>query len=180
MQTKDVVYVALFAALTAALGVVPPLAVPVIAVPITAQSIGPMLAGGILGAKRGGLAMVLMLVLIAAGLPLLAGGRGGFGVFLGPSGGFLFGWPIAAFVIGWLVERTWSRLTFLRALAIILFGGVVVLYLIGVPWIAAVAQISIVQATMGALAFVPGDVAKAVIAALVTLVVKRAYPLIKP
>ncbi|MBB4265273.1 biotin transporter BioY [Roseospira visakhapatnamensis] len=178
MQTKDIVYIALFAALTAALGLFPPLAVPVIAVPITAQSMGPMLAGGILGAKRGALALVLLLVLVALGLPLLAGGRGGFGVFLGPTGGFMIGWVVAAFVIGWLFERYWSRLSFLLAVTFMLIGGVAVVYLFGILWLVFSAQISVAQATLSSMAFIPGDIVKAVLAALVALVIKRSYPLI--
>src|SRR4051794_41975632 len=64
-----------------------------------------MLAGAVLGARRGFLAVLLLLVLVAVGLPLLAGGRGGLGVFATPSVGFLLGWPVAALVIGWPSER---------------------------------------------------------------------------
>ena len=66
MATKDIVLIALFAALVAALGVVPNITLPMAGgVPITAQSMGVMLAGALLGAKRGGLAIVLFLVLVA-------------------------------------------------------------------------------------------------------------------
>ena len=105
MQSRDIVYIALFAALTAALALFPPVTVPVLGVPVTAQSLGVMLAGALAGARNGALAMVLFLALVAAGLPLLAGGRGGLGVLMGPSGGFLFAWPIAAWVIGMLLSR---------------------------------------------------------------------------
>jgi biotin transport system substrate-specific component len=80
MSTRDIVYIALFAAIVGALGMFPPITLPLIGVPITAQSLGVMLAGSVLGARRGGLAIVLFLVLVAIGVPLLAGGRGGFGV----------------------------------------------------------------------------------------------------
>ena len=76
---RDVVLIALFAAITAGLAIFPPLVLPVVGVPVTAQSLGPMLAGGVLGARRGGLSMLLFLALVAMGLPLLAGGRGGRG-----------------------------------------------------------------------------------------------------
>lgn len=178
MTTKDIVYVALFAALTAALGVFPPVTLPVIGVPITAQSMGAMLAGSILGARRGALALVLLLVLVAVGLPLLAGGKGGFGVFLGPSAGFLFGWPLTAFVTGWLFERYWTRLTFLHAAAFLALGGIVVLYPLGILWIAAVAGIPVATAALSSAAFIPGDIVKIVLTAVVALAVKRSYPLI--
>ena len=97
MTVKDMVYAALFAALTAALGLLPMVAVPGLPVPIHAQSLGVMLAGGVLGAKRGGLAMLVFMALVAAGLPLLSGGRGGIGIFLGPTGGFALGYIPGAF-----------------------------------------------------------------------------------
>src|SRR5437870_466539 len=102
---RDLALIATFAALVAALGLVPAFTPPGMSVPITAQSLGVMLAGAVLGAHRGALSLVLLLVLVAVGLPLLAGGRGGLGVFAGPSVGFLLGWPVAAYVVGWLTER---------------------------------------------------------------------------
>ena len=111
LTTRDMVHIALFAAIMAALGLLPPIPVGFIPVPITAQSMGVMLAGSILGAKRGALAILLFLALVAVGLPLLSGGRGGLGVFFGPTAGFLLSWPVGAFVTGWLTERFWKRLS---------------------------------------------------------------------
>jgi biotin transport system substrate-specific component len=180
MRITDIVYIALFAAIIAVLGLAPMVVLPVVPVPVTAQTLGVMLAGSILGARRGALAVVLFLVLVAAGLPLLAGGRGGLSVFAGPGAGFLLGWPLGALVIGWLVERFWSRLGFLRLLAIHLLGGILAIYAIGIPVLAWISGISIWQAALGALTFVPGDVLKAVFATSAALFVKRGYPLISP
>ncbi|MBO6553581.1 MAG: biotin transporter BioY [Roseitalea sp.] len=180
METRNVVFIALFAAIVAALAVFPPITLPLVGVPITAQSLGVMLAGGVLGAVRGGLAVVLFLVLVAIGLPLLAGGRGGFGVFLGPSGGFLVGWIVAAYAIGYMTERLWHRLNYLVAAGICFAGGVVLLYAIGVPWSAFVAEIPIGTALAGSLPFIPGDIIKCLIAAGVMVIVKRSYPIITP
>ena len=178
MNTKDIVYIALFAALIAALGVFPPLTVPIIAVPITAQTLGVMLAGGILGAKRGALSIVLFLILLAVGLPLLSGGRGGLPVFSGTTAGFLLGWIVGAYVVGFIVEKNWHNLNFFSAMTAGVIGGIVVVYLFGIPWIAIAAQISFLDAFIGSMAFVPGDLIKAVIAATVILIVKKSYPLI--
>jgi biotin transport system substrate-specific component len=180
MQTRDVVFIALFAAIIAALAVFPPITLPVVAVPITAQSLGVMLAGGVLGAKRGGLAVVLLLVLVAIGLPLLSGGRGGLGVFFGPTAGYLVGWVAAAFVIGYLTEKLWHRLNFIYAFLICICGGVVLLYAIGIPWSAFVAKITIATAFTGSMPFIPGDIIKALVAAAVMVTVKRSYPIISP
>lgn len=178
MNTRDLVYIALFAAVTAALGLFPPITLPLVGVPITAQSLGVMLAGAVLGGKRGGLAMLLFLLLVAIGVPILAGGRGGFAVLLGPGGGFLLSWPLVAFLIGWATERAWFRLGYVTAFAIIAGFGIVLMYAFGIPWIAVVADISLGKAFIGALAFVPGDLVKAAIAAFVAVTVKRVYPII--
>ena len=177
MTTRDIVLIALFAALTAALGLFPP--VYVVAAPVTAQSLGVMLAGSVIGARRGALAMLVFLVLVAVGAPILAGGRGGFGLFLGPSGGFLLAWPIAAFVIGWLTERQWHHYGYGVAALINAIGGMVVIYLIGVPWLSAVTDLSLLQASIASASYLPGDAIKVAIAAFVAVTVKRAYPIIE-
>ena len=102
---RDLALVAVFCGIVAALGVVPALYPFGQAVPITAQSMGVMLAGALLGARRAGLALLLFVALVAAGLPLLAGGAGGIGMFVTPRAGFLFGFPLAAFAVGWITER---------------------------------------------------------------------------
>lgn len=174
MSNRTIVYIALFAAVTAVLGLLPPIPLSFIPVPITARSLGVMLSGSILGARRGGLAMLLFLLLIAIGIPQ-ASGRSGLGIFFSPSGGFLLAFPLAAFTIGWLVERSWQGLNLTRLLLFNLIGGVGVVYAIGVPWLAILAGS---KTALASVAFLPGDVIKAVIAALVAVTVKRAYPLI--
>ncbi len=176
MNTKDIVYIALFAALIAVLGVFPPITVPVIGVPITAQSMGVMLAGALAGAKRGGLAVVLFLLLVAVGLPLLSGGRGGVGVFFGASAGFLFAYPLAAVIIGSLFERNATLPTWPVAFAYVTLGGILFLYAIGIPWIAVVANIPLSKAAIGSIAYIPGDLIKAGLTVAITLGVRRAYP----
>lgn len=175
MTTKDIVLIALFAALTAALGVIPQITLPM-GVPITAQSMGVMLAGAFLGAKRGGLAIILFLALLAVGLPLLAGGRGGLGVFFGASGGFLIGFPVGAFVIGYLFDRYAGRPPLFPSILFMLLGGVGVVYLFGVPWLAVIAELSVWQALVASAAFLPGDVIKAVLASLILREVRKAIP----
>lgn len=179
MRVHDIAYVALFAALTAVLGLVPRIDITALAVPITAQSLGPMLAGSIIGARRGALSQALFLFLVAAGLPLLTGGRGGLGVFAGPSAGFLLAFPLAAALIGWLTQRLWRRFGFAEALLANLIGGVALIYACGIPVLAAVTGMSLASAALASLIFLPGDCIKAVLAALVASFVKRGYPLIE-
>jgi biotin transport system substrate-specific component len=174
--SRDLALIATFAGVVAALGLVPAFIPPGFTVPITAQSLGVMLAGAVIGARRGALSLVLLLVLVAVGLPLLAGGRGGLGVFAGPSVGFLLGWPVAAFVIGWLTERGGATYRLPWGLVANALGGIVVLYAAGIVGIAAVAGVSVQAAWVSTWIFLPGDLTKAVIAAFVARGVHAAYP----
>lgn len=178
MSTRDIVYIALFAALTAALGLFPPFPL-VTGVPITLQSIGPLLAGAILGARRGFLSQFLFVVLALVGLPILAGGRGGFGVLLGPTGGFLLSWPVIALIVGYLVERYWRNLTLPKSIGICLLGSIVISYVMGTPWMAVLLNMKMLEALAALLPFVPGDIAKAVLASVIAMAVRRSYPIIE-
>jgi biotin transport system substrate-specific component len=173
---RDLALIAIFAGIVAALGIVPAVTPPGFSVPITAQSLGAMLAGAVIGARRGSLSVLLLLVLVAIGLPLLAGGRGGLGVFAGPSVGFLVGWPVAAFVIGWITERGGPAYKLHWGVVANLVGGIVVLYALGIAGMTAVLGISVPAAAVACWIFIPGDIAKAVIAALVARGVHAAYP----
>lgn len=180
VSTRDLVHVALFAAIAAALGVFPPLVLPVIGVPITAQSMAPMLAGSILGARKGTMSVALFLLLIAFGMPLLAGGRGGLAIFAGPGGGFILGWMVAAFVIGWLCQHFWSKARVWHFAAFNMIGGALVLYPLGIAWISWTAGIPLTQAAISSAAFLPGDMLKVIAAALVAETVRRSYPIMAP
>lgn len=163
---KNVTYIALFAALIAVLGLVPQITLAV-GVPITAQSLGVMLCGTVLGAKRGGLAALLFVGLVALGLPLLSGGRGGLGVFSSPTVGFVVGFPIAAFVTGLVMEK-WRASIGVAAAGAALLGGVIVLYLIGISGMALVLGKSWIAASGLIAAYLPGDILKVALAAFIT------------
>jgi len=172
---RSLTMVALFAALIAVLGLFPSFML-FTGVPISAQSLGVMLCGAVLGARRGALAVLLFLLLVALGLPLLAGGRGGLGAFAGPTAGFLFGFPIAAFVTGW-IARNWRGVDLtISAAAGALVGGVVVLYAFGAAGMMVVIGLSPAQALAALAAFIPGDIIKAVIAGVITGAIYRARP----
>ena len=135
-----------------------------------------MLAGAILGARKGALSVLLLLALVAAGLPLLSGGRGGIAVFVGPSAGYLVGWVLGAFVVGWLTARLLPRYRVLPALAATALGGIVVVYLVGVPVFAANMDLPLEAAIAGSAIFLPGDILKVVVTVLVAKGVHRAWP----
>lgn len=172
---RNMTMVALFAALIAALGLIPSLTL-AFGVPITAQSLGVMLAGTILGARRGALAVLLFMALVALGLPLLAGGRGGLGAFVAPTSGFFLGWPVAAFVTGLIVER-WRRapLVLTASLASVI-GGIVVMYAFGIVGMSIALDKTLAECALLVTAFIPGDVIKAVLAGLITQALARARP----
>ncbi|MBA9031601.1 biotin transporter BioY [Rhizobium leguminosarum] len=183
MSTRDLVLTALFAAIIVALGLLPPISLGFIPVPITAQSLGVMMAGVVLGARRGAIAVLIVLVLVAIGLPVLSGGRGGLAIFASPTAGFLIGWIFAAFVTGYLSERLVNEQQsglvqtvsfFLTAMA----GGIVVLYAFGITYLATVAGFGFQKAFIGSMAFIPGDVIKAFVAALLGRAVMVGYPLL--
>ncbi len=119
--------------------------------------------------------MILFLVLVAAGLPLLSGGRGGLGVFASPSVGFLVGFPVAAFVAGWVMERT-TLSPGLAASAGAVIGGIGVLYVFGIVGMAFMLDKTLTEASYLAFAFLPGDAVKAVIAGMVTQSLARMRP----
>lgn len=174
MTARDAVLIATFAAFTAALGLLPPIPVPLIPVPITAQTLGVMLTGCLIGPKRAAAAMALLILLIAVGFPFLSGGRGGLAVFAGPSVGYLIGWPVGAAVLGLLVRRTDASLA--RLFVANCAGGIAVIYSFGIPGLALVMEIPLLTAAQGSLAFLPGDIIKAALASVIALAVRRAYP----
>ncbi|GAB3596668.1 BioY family transporter [Angustibacter peucedani] len=175
--SRDLALIASFAALVAVLGLPGSISLFGNAVPVTLQTLGVMLAGSVLGWRRGFLALAVFLALVAAGLPLLAGGRGGLGVFAGPSVGYLVGWPLGAAVVGWLVERRLPAYPVWWGLLANVVGGIGVVYLIGIPLQAQVlGTSSVVSTAVAAAVFLPGDAAKAVVATLVAAGVHKGYP----
>ncbi|MBW8763832.1 MAG: biotin transporter BioY [Microbacterium sp.] len=169
---RSIARIALFAALIVVLGMV---TIPLPGgVPITAQTLGVMLAGTVLGPRRAPLAVLLVLVLAAIGLPVLAGGRGGLGVFVGPTAGYLLGWIAGVVVIG-LMTRS-ARITWGRTASAVVVGGILVVYLFGIPVQALVLGIDLAAAALSTAVFVPGDLLKAAAATVLTLALSRAYP----
>lgn len=130
-------------------------------VPITGQTYGVLLIGALLGRWRGALSVVLYLLEARLGLPVLAGGVSGLA--WGPTSGYLLGFVAAAVMIGWLSERGWDRRFVSMVLAMLC--GEAVIYLCGLSWLASFVGWSRVFA-LGFWPFVPGDVAKLLLAAL--------------
>jgi biotin transport system substrate-specific component len=135
-------------------------------VPFTLQNFGVLVVGGGLGMRRGGLAGLLYVVLGAVGLPFFAESRGGVDVILGTNGGYLAGFIVAAALVGRLAELGWDRRIGGAVGATLL--GTLVIYGIGVPWLAYVAHLSPSDAiAKGLEPFVVFDTIKLLVAAAV-------------
>ncbi|GLI87892.1 biotin transporter BioY [Bacillus subtilis] len=176
LKLIDMMHIAIFTALMAVLGFMPPLFLSFTPVPITLQTLGVMLAGGILRPKSAFLSQLVFLLLVAFGAPLLPGGRGGFGVFFGPSAGFLIAYPLASWLISLAANRlrkvTVSRLFFTH----IVFG-IIFIYLLGIPVQAFIMHIDLSQAAFMSLAYVPGDLIKAAVSAFLAIKITQALSL---
>lgn len=169
ISTKDITLTALFAALTAAGAFI---SIPVGPVPVTLQTLFTMLSAIMLGARLGALSQLVYVILGLVGLPIFAGFTGGISTVMKPSFGYLIGFIAAAYVIGKITEK-YEKQNFLALLVACIIGAVIV-YLIGVPYMyliiknVLVANISIAKAiNIGFIIFIPGDLAKTIIAALI-------------
>ncbi len=136
---------------------------PFVPVPLTGQTFGVLLVGGLFGARLGALSLLLYLIEGALGLPVFAKG-GGVAYLLGPTGGYLFAFPLAAFLAGVLVERGMAR-RFSTALFAMLLAALSV-FLLGLPWLSLYLGAELDRAlVLGFYPFVPGEVLKASLAA---------------
>ena len=133
-------------------------------VPVTGQTFGVLLVGAALGSIRGGLSMLVYLLWGILGLPFFAGGESGVPSLTFPTGGYLWGFVVAAAVVGWLAERGWDRRVGSALGA--MFVGNVIIFAFGVPWLAASLGLSAEEALAGGLyPFIIGDTIKLLLAA---------------
>lgn len=135
-------------------------------VPYTLQNFGILVAGGALGLQRGGLAALLYVALGVIGLPFFAEGRGGLSVIWGATGGYLVGFIVAAALVGRLAELGWDRRIGGAIGATLL--GTIVIYLVGVPWLAVSTSMTLGDAiNAGLVPFLVVDAVKLLAAAAV-------------
>lgn len=141
------------------------LPLPFTPVPVTGQTFAVLLVGASLGAGRGMASLVLYVLVGIAGAPVYADGAHGWAVMSGATGGYLVGFVAAAAITGRLAERCWDR-RFSSALAAMLTGNVVI-YLVGLPWLAIVLDTGLERSLeLGLYPFVPGDVLKLYLAGM--------------
>ena len=131
-------------------------------VPITGQTFAVLLSGAVLGARRAFLAQVLYLAEGASGLPLFSGGAAGVAKLMGPTGGYLAGFPFAAALTGFLAERAWDRKPLTMFLTMLAGSGLI--FGLGLAQLSRFVPASLLLAS-GLLPFIPGDLVKAALAA---------------
>ncbi|GLB62939.1 hypothetical protein NCCP2495_08170 [Dietzia sp. NCCP-2495] len=173
--TRDLAQIAVFAALIVVLGLPGQISIGSAGVPITLQTLGVMLAGALLGWRKGALSVVTVII-IGLALPVLAGGRTSLNSLAGPTAGFLIGWIPAVIVIGLLTALMMPRYRLIPGLLITILGGIVVIYAVGVAGMLLRTDLTLGAALAANGVFLPGDLAKAVVTAVVAQQVHKARP----
>jgi biotin transport system substrate-specific component len=174
LPLRSLVYASMFGALTA-IGAY--ISIPMFPVPLTLQTLFTMLAGLLLGGPLAALSQVVYVLLGIIGLPVFAGGKAGLGVLLGPTGGYLFGFILGAYVIGSLAHGKKNAGPAWLLMSIV--AGHVVIYGLGVLQLSLVAHLSLVKAVaVGVIPFLPGDALKCAASILVSLKVAKQWRMI--
>ena len=161
---KGLVYAALFGALTAAGAFI---VIPLPPVPITAQTFFLNIAAVLLGGQLGAMSQFIYVMLGVVGIPVFAGGKAGLGVILGPTGGYLLGFIIAAFAIGMVNRMRKSAGIFWHIFSMLI--GMLIIYFLGSLQLSLVAKMSFHKAmAVGVVPFIPGDIIKILLAAIIS------------
>lgn len=168
-NTRDICYIALF---TAVIAVMAQISIPMpLGVPMTMQTFAITLAAVVLGAKFSTLSTFIYLLLGAVGVPVLAGFSGGLDKFVGPTGGFLFSFPLMAFIIGLGVEH---RKAFKGAYVLALIAGTVVNYVVGVLMFCILTKSPVMTGISACvIPFIPTAIIKAIVASLLGFEIRK-------
>ena len=161
-QLRMLIFASLLAALMAAGAY---LAIPIGPVPIVLQNMFVFLAGLLLGGRWGLASVAVYLLTGALGLPVFAGGMGGIGRIIGPTGGYLIGYLPAVFIVGYISEKAAARIGY-DVLAMVC--GTIVLYACGVTWLKILTGMTWTKTlAAGMYPFLIGDAIKIAAAALI-------------
>ncbi|WP_406660140.1 biotin transporter BioY [Methanolobus sp. ZRKC3] len=162
---RKMAYASLFAAMIA-VGAYIRIPLPFSPVPITLQVLFVLLAGAMLGARWGTLSVVVYLLLGIAGLPVFSGGSSGIGVVLGPTGGYLIGFLVAAFLIGAMSQRNGISRPLYNVLYML--AGTFIIFLFGASYLMHSAQLTFSEGmALGVIPFIPGGIIKIALASLI-------------
>jgi len=163
INIRRMTLISLFAALTAVGAFI---SIPLYPVPLTLQTLFTLLAAMTLGSVMGASSQIIYVLLGIIGLPVFAGFKAGIGILFGPTGGFLFGFIISAYIIGKIIELKKEKNIFYYFLAGII--GTIIIYIIGVTQLSFVTGMGVKRAVVvGMFPFLPGDILKIIAASFI-------------
>ncbi|MGI6678196.1 MAG: biotin transporter BioY [Dehalobacterium sp.] len=172
MKINEMSQIAMFAALIAVLSQIS-FPLPISPVPMTLQTFGVFFTALVLGSRKGALALILYTFIGGAGLPVFSQGKAGLPVLMGPTGGYILGFIVAAWIIGKIIERT-DRLSFMRSF-LALFCGVTVIYFLGTIQLKVLLNLSITEAfVLGVLPYLVLEFIKVIMAVYLGCAVRKA------
>jgi biotin transport system substrate-specific component len=131
-------------------------------IPITGQTFAVLMVGALFGSRRGALCILTYILEGAAGLPVFSFGRGGFAMLLGPTGGYLLGFVVAACITGLLAERGWDKR--MGSTIVAMLCGNLAIYFFGLLWLCCLMGVSTKVLAIGLYPFLIGDLLKAILA----------------
>ena len=170
MRAKTTQRLTLSALLCALCAVLSQILIPLPPVPISLSLLGVHLSGALLGRRWAAAAVGCYVLLGAVGVPVFAGFSGGVSVLLGPTGGFLFGYILCAWIVGRIARRSSSRRVLLLAMA----AGTLACYALGTAWFSFVSGTNLAGSLSACvLPFIPGDALKILLAASLCLRVQK-------
>lgn len=171
MKVNIMILCALFAALSAVLSQI---IIPIGAVPVNMTHLSIFIAAGLLGAKYGAISQIVFVLLGVSGVPVFSGFTAGIGKLVGPTGGFIIGYIVCAFVAGVLIERSGKSMKMLIASMIV---GMLCSYLLGILWYAYITRSSLIAAfSVCILPFLLGDAIKIILS---SVLIKKLRPILR-
>lgn len=163
-------YIAMMATIIVILGFIPAIPLGFIPVPIVLQNLGIMLAGALLGWKRGTLS-ILLFYLVGMIIPTFSGSTL-FAVFAGPTAGYVVAWFFVPILVH-LILKVFKKPLFIGYLVAILIGGVLFVDVVGACYLSAYMHMPLMTSLLSNLVFIPGDTIKAIVASIVAYQLKN-------
>ncbi len=163
LNTKEITVCALFAAITSILAQIS-IPIPFTTVPLTMQVFAIALSGVVLGAKKGFISQFIYILMGGIGLPIFAQMTGGLSIIMGPTGGFILGFPLMALIIGYFSKKYNKAVYILIGMIL----GLVIDYLIGILMFSFITKSTFIQGLMMCVVpFIPVDLIKISLATVI-------------
>ncbi|WP_271017936.1 biotin transporter BioY [Streptococcus agalactiae] len=172
-HTKSLIQMAMMATLLVVLGFIPALPLGFIPVPIVLQNLGVMMAGVILGGRKGSLS-ILLFFLVGLVIPVFSGLRSTIPVLTGLTAGYVIAWLFVPLLISYGVKLV-NKKNFIAIFLIVWLAGVLFVDVAGAVWLASYTNIPLDKSLLQNLVFIPGDTIKAIIAAVVAVKYKDSF-----